>query len=173
MGVVEAHGGTLQLAETSAGGSCFRLRLPVGQPMDSDGETATGQSPPTMSPRGQALVIDDETALAEVLARMLRSEGYEVKVAGSGQEAQAMLSERDVDLILSDLRMPGMDGQAFFGWLQRERPHLAGRIVFVTGDTLGIEAVRFLARAGRPFIEKPFTRASVKSLLAELQETTA
>lgn len=173
MGVIEAHGGTLQLAETSADGSCFRLRLPVGQTTDSDSETGTGQNMPTMSPRGLALVIDDETTLAEVLARMLRSEGYEVKVAGSGQEAQAMLSERDVDLILSDLRMPGMDGPAFFGWLQHERPHLASRIVFVTGDTLGIEAVRFLARAGRPFIEKPFTRASVKSLLAELQETTA
>jgi len=172
MGVIEAHGGTLQLADTSPEGSRFRLRVPVGQPADGEGEVVAGEGSAKASLRGLALVIDDETALAEVLARMLRSEGYEVKVAGSGQEAQAMLSERDVDLILSDLRMPGMDGPAFFSWLQRERPHLAGRIVFVTGDTLGIEAVRFLARAGRPFIEKPFTRASVKSLLAELQETT-
>ncbi|MBP2161505.1 MULTISPECIES: GAF domain-containing protein [Asticcacaulis] len=171
MGVVEAHGGTLSLAETSSNGSCFRLRLPVNPSPDRESADAAVRSRPAPARRGLALVIDDETTLAEVLARMLRSEGYEVTVAESGREAQDILSGRDVDLILSDLRMPGMDGPAFFTWLQRERPHLAGRIVFVTGDTLGIEAVRFLARAGRPFIEKPFTRASVKNLLAELQET--
>lgn len=170
MGVVEAHGGTLGLAESTNEGSRFRLCLPIGKTAsDAPGGTTTPQ--PVPASRGSALVIDDEAALAEVLARMLHSEGYQVSVANSGKEAQDALALRDVDLILSDLRMPDMDGPAFFDWLKRERPHLADRIAFVTGDMLGIQAVRFLARAGRPFIEKPFTRASVKGLLAELSET--
>ncbi len=104
---------------------------------------------------------------------MLRTEGYEVTTVGSGREACALLTEGDVDLIISDIRMPEMDGPALFGWLQRERPDLANRVAFVTGDTLGVDAVRFLARSGRPVMEKPFTRASVKRLLAEHAESRA
>ncbi len=96
-----------------------------------------------------------------------------VRHKGSGGQAQALLAKRDFDLILSDLRMPDLDGPALHDWVQRERPHLAARIAFVTGDTLGAEAVRFLTRAGRPFIEKPFTRASVKRLLTGATEGQA
>jgi CheY-like chemotaxis protein len=99
---------------------------------------------------------------------MLRREGYDVTTASSGREAQALLTAREFDLILSDLRMPDIDGPALYGWLQRERPRLADRVGFITGDTLGAEAVRFLTRAGRPFVEKPFTQVSVQRLLAEL-----
>jgi CheY-like chemotaxis protein len=54
-----------------------------------------------------------------------------------------LLANRDVDLIVSDIRMPEMDGPALFAWLQSERPELAARVAFVTGDTLGVDAVRF------------------------------
>jgi CheY-like chemotaxis protein len=84
-----------------------------------------------------------------------------------------LLANRNVDLIVSDIRMPEMDGPALFAWLQSERPELAARVAFVTGDTLGVDAVRFLARSGRPVMEKPFTRASVKRLLAEHAEASA
>jgi CheY-like chemotaxis protein len=122
---------------------------------------------------GAALVVDDEAELADTLAGMLRAEGYQVTTANSGHEARAMLAVADMDLIVSDIRMPEMDGPALFAWLQRERPELAARVAFVTGDTLGVDAVRFLARSGRPLMEKPFTRASLKRLLTGHAERRA
>jgi CheY-like chemotaxis protein len=172
MGVVEAHGGALSLADTSPEGSCFRLQLPI-EPKASMTEPEQALALTDAAPRGAAVVVDDEADLADALARMLRAEGYEVTTAASGREARALLANRDVDLIVSDIRMPEMDGPALFAWLQSERPELAARVAFVTGDTLGVDAVRFLARSGRPVMEKPFTRASVKRLLAEHAEASA
>ena len=83
-------------------------------------------------------------------------------------EAQTRLRSESYDLVISDLRMPDLDGAALFTWLQRDRPDLARRFAFSTGDTLSPSAVRFLARAGRPFLEKPFTRAGLQHLLGEM-----
>jgi hypothetical protein len=63
--------------------------------------------------------------------------------------------------------MPDVDGPALFAWVAAERSHLRNRFGFVTGDTLGPSAVRFLADTERPYIEKPFTRDSVATLLAQ------
>jgi CheY-like chemotaxis protein len=167
LGVAEAHGGTLELLDGSAGGTTFRLTLPAHAGAPASRPSAIAETSLIPKGRASALVIDDESDLTEALARFLTMEGYAVSTATSGTEAQALLAMRDFDLILSDLRMPDLDGPALHDWVQRERPHLAARMAFVTGDTLGAEAVRFLTRAARPFIEKPFTRASVKRLLTQ------
>jgi DNA-binding response OmpR family regulator len=69
------------------------------------------------------------------------------------------------------LRMPDVDGPALFAWIEVTRPHLVKRTAFITGDTLGATAADFLARAGRPVLEKPFMpeelRRLMKALLAD------
>ncbi|HEV2865694.1 MAG TPA: hypothetical protein VGX37_04210, partial [Allosphingosinicella sp.] len=60
------------------------------------------------------------------------------------------------------------DGPALYEWLEQEKPHLTKRIAFVTGDTLGDAAARFLKRCGRPVLEKPFSGKNVRALLEEL-----
>jgi two-component system NtrC family sensor kinase len=64
--------------------------------------------------------------------------------------------------------MPDVDGPALLKWLTLNRPQMANRLGYVTGDTLGPAAVRFLGDAGRPYIEKPFSRQSIRELLADL-----
>ena len=61
-----------------------------------------------------------------------------------------------------------MDGPAILDWITKTRPDLVARVGFVTGDTLGPAAVRFLENAGRPYIEKPFRREGVQQLLSAL-----
>jgi CheY-like chemotaxis protein len=118
--------------------------------------------------KGTALIVDDEADVAEVLAAIAARAGYEVEVAANGREAVERLGLRDYDVILSDLRMPQMDGPALFEWIGREKPHLALRIGFVTGDTHSDLAARFVETCGRPVLEKPFSGARVRALLETL-----
>lgn len=166
LGVVEAHGGSLRLDDPPGGGARFTVELPAcagnstlaGQEQDG---TAT-------APCGRALVIDDEPDLGDALAEMLRDEGYAVDVTRSGEEAKRLIAEHSYDAILSDLRMPGVDGPALMDWVEDEHPALLSRLAFVTGDTLGPTAARFLERARRPTLEKPFDLAGLRRLLLEL-----
>ena len=114
------------------------------------------------------LVVDDEAELAGLLARMLAALGFRCDLASTGREAQRLLSERDYDAILCDLRMPDMDGQALYGWLEENRAHLCRRTAFVTGDALSRAAGGFLARSGRPVLDKPFVPEEVRRLVVVL-----
>ena len=87
----------------------------------------------------------------------------------SGEAAQAALSQRDYDVVFSDLRMPGLDGPALYAWMAEHRPHLCARTAFITADTLSPSSHRFLASAGRPVLEKPFVPKELQKILAQLQ----
>ena len=167
-GIAEAHGGTLQLAPSDAGAT-FELLLPTARdaPATPAAPEPAAVTAEPAAPR-RALVVDDEPELAETLARLLESEGFDVAIAVGGAAAIAELSNAEFDLVLSDLRMPGIDGPELYAWVRAERPDMAQRIGFVTGDTLGPAAVHFLEEAGRPYIEKPFSRAAIRSLIGEL-----
>jgi PAS domain S-box-containing protein len=167
LAVVQAHGGTLTLADPADGGACFTVELPAVVDVETPREPVGGGA--DRSPQdGTALVIDDEADLAEALAEMLELEHYRTDLARSGREGRRLIEARSYDVILSDLRMPDADGQTLFDWIERERPALAQRVAFVTGDTLGPAARRFLDCAGRPVLEKPFDQAGLRSVLAEL-----
>jgi two-component system NtrC family sensor kinase len=120
--------------------------------------------------RRRVLIVDDEADIAEILEEIVDGEGHVVELASNGRDALARLASGDFDLVLSDLIMPEMDGPALYRELRETRPHLADRLVFITGDTLSEAAQRFLAEAKRPVIEKPFipddVRAVVRGMLS-------
>lgn len=163
-GVIEAHGGNL-LLENGEEGATFLIELPVNAAPEP---AAVAPVTKTAARVGRALVVDDEPELADSLARFLEREGYGCTVVNSGREAIELAKAEEFDIILSDLRMPDVDGPTLLKWLSANRPQMASRLGYVTGDTLGPAAVRFLGDAGRPFIEKPFSRQSIRDLLAEL-----
>jgi PAS domain S-box-containing protein len=166
LGLVEAHGGRLELVEVPGGGACFRVTLDTAAAADAPAEAAAAA--PATQRKGTALIVDDEPDVAEVLELFAARAGYRVDVASNGLEAIERLTHQDYDVILSDLRMPQLDGPALYAWLEREKPRLTSRIAFVTGDTLGDAAARFLKRCGRPVLEKPFSGKNVRALIEEL-----
>jgi len=159
------------LAETDerGGGARFVLRLPQADATDS----AAGEADPTPAggastgPRA-ALIVDDEAEIAGVLARMLAPLGFRCDLAATGRQARRLLSSRDYDAILCDLRMPDMNGQTLYRWLEANRAHLCRRTAFLTGDALGQAAACFLAGVGRPVLEKPFVPEEVRRFVAAL-----
>lgn len=169
IGVAEAHGGTLAYRDAEGGGACFELKLPMAPAGDSAPAEAGDARPAGESRhRGRVLVVDDEPDLAEALAALLAEEGLDVDLAESGRAAQALIAARRYDLLLSDLRMPDLDGPALFAWLREVQPDLAARTAFVTGDTLGPAASLFIAESGRPVLEKPFDPPAVRRVLDAL-----
>lgn len=165
-GVAEAHGGRLELVPGPAG-ACFRLTMPI----DAEGD-AVADVPDddvlALPPVRRALVIDDEQEIAEALADFLSLDGFACDVAVGGADAKARLAAGSYDLVISDLRMPGIDGPTLHAWIKAERPELADRIAFATGDTLGQSVARFLADVDRPVLEKPFTPEAVHRLLEQM-----
>ena len=164
-GLAEAHGGRLTLVPGGTGAT-FRLTLPIEEDL-----TLPAVEPPTLPaprPKRRALVIDDEGEIAESLADFLALEGYGCEIAVGGPAGKALLARSDWDLIVSDLRMPDLDGPALHAFVVAERPDLAPRMAFTTGDTLGTAAARFLAETQRPVLEKPFTPETVRRFLEQL-----
>ena len=167
LGIVEAHGRTLELEESDVG-TVFAITLPAarqGAAADPAETAGARQS------RGRALVIDDEADIADTLGDMLTRMGLDVTAAIGGKAGLAALDDgARYDLILSDIRMPDVDGLAIHAWIGRNRPDLLGALAFVTGDTLGGEVSAFLAGAGCPVLEKPFTAAALRALVQRMIE---
>lgn len=170
-GLVEAHGGSLTLGDAPDGGARFVIRLPNEPVQTEEAQTAELPAEKTQpAPNRQLLVVDDDVAIAELLAEIAGRLGYAVTVTHGGNEARKKIAARDgkFDAILCDIRMPAGDGPGLYDWLCEHHPLLSGRIGFVTGDTLGPLAGRFLARSGCPMIEKPFTPGDIAAFLDDL-----
>jgi two-component system NtrC family sensor kinase len=169
-GIIEAHGGSLGLAPPNGEGACFVIRLPLvgdGATLtETDVGPETQHKPMRVAPN--VLVVDDEPEIGRMLAEMLRTLGYRSDVKITGEAAQEALQEHDYDAVLCDLRLPGLDGPALFDWMATHRPTLCARTAFITADTLSPSSHRFLTRARRPVLEKPFIPADLKRLMSDL-----
>jgi two-component system NtrC family sensor kinase len=154
----------------SPGGATFCLRLPVAGGSSPAKTAAAAPVEPATPAAARILVVDDEPELAALMRDMLERSGYEVATAESGAVALELLEAARFDAIVSDLRMPDMDGAALWRAVTARHPALAQRMLFVTGDTLSPDASRFLADAGGRSLDKPFSKedllAKVGALLA-------
>ncbi|HUH04219.1 MAG TPA: response regulator, partial [Kofleriaceae bacterium] len=171
-GIVTAHQGEIGVASQPSGGAMFTVSLPAleARPAPAPAPGAAAELP--LEIRGRILVVEDEAEIAQMVAEILRRDGHEIVLAGSGREALARLGDGPVDLILSDVRMPDLDGPGLHAELAARSPALARRLVFLTGDVLTPETGSFLAATGLPVLEKPLDpydlRLKVRAWLAEL-----
>lgn len=170
-GIATAHGGTLAASEANGtangvGGACFTLRLPLGGGPVATATKSLDVSAPKLMPGRTALVVDDEDGVADLLAEILTGSGFEVTIAEDGQTALNRLRSESFSVILTDLRMPGLDGPSLFARLRAEKPALTQRFVFVTGDMLSPDVAGFLRDSGQPCLEKPFAPDDVRRAVA-------
>ncbi len=163
--IVAAHGGSISVDEVSGGGASFRIRLPVSRPKDE--AHSTQEAAASASGRYRVLVVDDESEVAELLCEILEIEGHEVDVAESGEAALQRLEKSRYDLMLSDMRMPGINGAVLYESVCQRHPELFGRFAIITGDSLS-ENARFLQRTRIPYLAKPFTPRQVRELVDRL-----
>lgn len=171
LGIVAAHGGSLELLDGEPGAT-FALTLP-----EAPAELPAATPPPVAleaKPDGRSiLIVDDEVEIAAMLEEILRPLATRVDVASSGLAALDRIGERSYDLIVSDVRMPELDGPALFRRLKEAGGGLERRMLFVTGDTLHQGLELFLRSTGAPVLEKPFQPSEVRRRVAQLLQASS
>ncbi|HEX7858790.1 MAG TPA: response regulator [Verrucomicrobiae bacterium] len=116
----------------------------------------------------RVLIVDDEPAISDLLFEMLEMLGYSPTKTESPQEALELLAQQEFDVILSDFRMPLMNGDVFFRHAIGRDASLKARFVFLTGDSVSEGTHRFLTEHGCRHLCKPFDIASVEQVISEV-----
>ena len=164
-GFIDEFGGDIRVENRADGGARFTIRLreaetPVLTSAEPPIAPAQRAAPAQVGASGapRVLVVEDEAPLRRLQEQILRRIGVEVHLASSGNEAKRILGHLQVDLVVSDVKMPDGTGIELYEWIRRERPDLRERVLFVTGN-LGDPAVMDIAEQepGR-VVGKPFTR---------------
>jgi DNA-binding response OmpR family regulator len=113
------------------------------------------------------LVVDDEQGVVEAVMEGLGKNIMGIECATDGSSALDMIMDNDYDLILLDIRMPGMNGMELYKRISASKPYLAQRIIFLTGDIESESTRSFLKLTGCRFLAKPFTMDELLSVMYE------
>ncbi|MGD8842994.1 MAG: PAS domain S-box protein, partial [Gammaproteobacteria bacterium] len=119
--IARQHGGELRLESSGTQGAVFVLWLPLGSRCGGKASAAS-RSDATEVRADHVLVVDDEPEVAELLEEIIRSAGLDASRVYSGREAMRWLETHPCDLILSDIRMPDMDGAALWREVKDKYP---------------------------------------------------
>jgi two-component system NtrC family sensor kinase len=102
------------------------------------------------------LVVDDEEWILTLVREILGAIGHGVETALDGEAALAEVQRRNFDVIVCDWKMPGMNGVQFYERLLEVKPHLADRVLFMSGDVIDPSFHEFLRRREKTCLAKPF-----------------
>jgi signal transduction histidine kinase/CheY-like chemotaxis protein len=163
--IATEHGGSLHARSEIGAGAVFTLDLPASGVMARISDGAQAAPAPGA---GRILVVEDEQAFRQLLQESLSQEGYEVEVAADGSLAVEVLASQEFDVVISDIRMPHMDGLELYQCAMRRWPGLSRRFVFITGGPLDEAARRVVTGSGSPCLFKPFGLEDLNAALGEV-----
>ncbi len=163
-GIVQQHDGEVTFENRSGVGAKFIVELPlIAIPMRDQEPVLSHPARQSLDATGcRILVVEDEPTVAQLIVDVLREEGYQVEAVLDSQEGLTQLSRNWYDLVICDLRMPRLDGPAFYDALVRAGSSEQHRIIFVTGDILAPRTLEFLETNGLPYLAKPFLMEELK-----------
>jgi signal transduction histidine kinase/CheY-like chemotaxis protein len=169
-GIVIQSGGRVSCESVLGRGTEFRVWLPrCSAEIDPVPEAGTIAD---LRGRGSVLLVEDDRAIRGMLARALRVAGYDVSAAADAEEALALAGRPDarVDVLVTDVMMPGLGGRQLALRLEKERPRL--KVLYMSGYT-DDAAFRGALRPGTAFLQKPFNPSDLCRLLKNLTASSA
>src|SRR5438128_5289471 len=172
-GIVHDHGGRSSVHSVPGQGATFSIALP------RDARARQRTTPPPMPVPAEArepdgklsvLLIDDEEGLRRAVVSFLKRRGMHIVAVEDGGDALRVLRRERFDVIVSDVRMPGMSGGEFLERLRREYPAMVQRLIFTTGDTFAADTSTLLREAGVPSLVKPYDFSKLEAVLRQVAE---
>jgi PAS domain S-box-containing protein len=169
-GIAREHGGRIWVESEPGRGARFGVVLPRDARLEARGAADVAPPPARVQATGAltVLVVDDETSLRDALLRFLKRRGIQGEGVADGAEALRLLRERRFDVIISDVRMPGMSGREFLDRLRRDWPDLLPRLVFSTGAPAAPDTAALFKESGVPTVLKPFDFAALEQVIREV-----
>ncbi len=168
-GIVQEHRGHIRAESQPGVGTEFILEFPVADPAAAGPVLFRPDSKPPVPARGASyhiLAVDDEESILTLVQEILISAGHRVETVGSGQAALNLILKNNYDLIVSDWKMPGLDGINLYQELLLRKPEAARRMLFMTGDVIKDSFQNFLKQHGRTCLPKPFALREFHAAIA-------
>jgi CheY-like chemotaxis protein len=168
-GIVRRHRGDLTVDSQPGKGTTFTVRLPLApaEPPAAAEPASAATGPPGL----RVLVVDDEDRVRETLRDVCADEGHKVLEARSGREALELLTAQPVDVVCTDLGMPGMTGWQLADQIHDRWPHV--RVGLITGWGASIKPEELQAHHVDFLISKPFRRDAVLAVLVPAEGSPA
>jgi PAS domain S-box-containing protein len=165
--VADSHSGTIEIDRGVSSGSRITFELPIGEatPGVSTKEVVITKN---FDDPLRILVVDDETSLLDSIVEQLTRLGHSVNGCSSAELAFELVMNEAFDVVVTDIRMPGIDGPTFYEKVIIKRPLLRDRFIFITGDSLNQRASRFIDGKIAPCIKKPFKIAELNRTINEV-----
>jgi len=164
-GIVAEHNGKIYTKSKPGKGATFIVELPIvteaevpepAEPAEPVVEQAEKVA------KAKIMVVDDEKVIRDLAKRVLGGEGYEVDTVDNADDALKIIESQRYNLILLDIKMPGMDGVELYRRIQKIAKSLARRVIFITGDILSSDTEKFFAETKVVHIDKPFNATQLK-----------
>jgi signal transduction histidine kinase/ActR/RegA family two-component response regulator len=162
-GIVQQNGGAITVASTPGQGTTFTIYLPCAT---ERADPSDGPAPAPVHGRGTILLAEDEAPVRRTTRKLLESLGYRVVEAASGDEVLAAARDTAVDLLITDVVLPGMKGPEISRRVQALRPGLP--TLFISGYTASVLGSQGVLDPGVHFLQKPFTLQDLARKVAEV-----
>jgi len=175
-GIIKEHGGRIHAQSRLGEGATFLIELPISR-VENAGDLQDIDPTPheplclesSRESGGQRiLVVDDEPTILDLLVDILDGGGYRVDTASNGVEAARKIRGEHYDAVLTDIRMPQMNGMQLYDEILDTRPEFEGKFLFVTGDLIDPVTSSYVKRVGVRTIAKPLDIQVVLQALEEV-----
>ncbi|MBI5886699.1 MAG: response regulator [Deltaproteobacteria bacterium] len=156
--IIESMGGNISVSSSPSFGTVFTISL-----LDNRGAASKKTEPRPSAPldyailaKKTAIVVDDEAGVVRAITESVGRHVASIDSAADGATALEKILDKDYDLILLDIKMPGMNGMELYRHIGTEKPYLTERVIFLTGDTENEATAAFLRLTGCRYLSKPF-----------------
>ena len=113
----------------------------------------------------QILIVDDETIMRECLTDILSDQGYQVEAVASGNDALKRIDQNAFHIVISDIRMPGIDGEEVLRHALKRNP--SSKIILITAYSMDLSGKSYLNQGAFGFILKPFDIEQIRNLVSQ------